>query len=159
MADYLPLLVLLVLALAFTLGGAMVSKLLATTLPTAAKYAPYECGIVPRKAPPERFPVRFYLVAMIFVIFDIEIVFLYPYATIAPQLGGFGFWAILIFSLSAFESLNYVIAKGALDWGPVQRIRVAGAERDGMISAERTTRTTIRRVGLDGRQPEPAEAA
>ena len=58
--------------------------------PTAAKTAPYECGIVPGIEPPTRFPVRFYLVAMIFIIFDIEIVFLYPWAVIFRQLGRSG---------------------------------------------------------------------
>ena len=58
--------------------------LVAPKRPTAAKLAPYECGIVPRRDPPDRFPVRFYLVAMIFIIFDIEIIFLYPYAVAPP---------------------------------------------------------------------------
>ena len=79
MEQYLPLVTLLVLAVLFGAASARsVSKLLAAARPTAAKSAPYECGIVPRKDPPERFPVRFYLVAMIFIIFDIEIIFLYP---------------------------------------------------------------------------------
>ncbi|MEY2403715.1 MAG: NADH-quinone oxidoreductase subunit, partial [Acidimicrobiaceae bacterium] len=71
-AQYLPVITLMVLAVVFGVISALVSRLLAPRRPTLAKYMPYECGIVPRKDPPERFPVRFYLVAMIFIIFDIE---------------------------------------------------------------------------------------
>ena len=66
--------------------------------PTAAKVAPYECGIVPDREPPQRFPVRFYLVAMIFIIFDIEIVFLYPWAVVFRQLHTFGLVEVLVFA-------------------------------------------------------------
>ncbi len=66
--------------------------------PTAAKQAPYECGIVPDREPPQRFPVRFYLVAMIFIIFDIEIIFLYPFAVIYRQLGRFGLVEVIVFA-------------------------------------------------------------
>jgi NADH:ubiquinone oxidoreductase subunit 3 (subunit A) len=65
--------------------------------PSDAKLAPYECGIVPEIEPPQRFPVRFYLVAMIFVIFDIEVVFMYPFAVVFRQLGLFGLVEVLIF--------------------------------------------------------------
>ena len=88
MAQYLPLLVMFVLAGVFAGVSFFASGLLAPRRPTAAKEAPYECGIVPDREPPERFPVRFYLVAMIFIIFDIEIIFLYPWAVIFRQLGG-----------------------------------------------------------------------
>ena len=84
MDQYLPIVVLLVLAVVFGVLSALVSKLLAPRLETEAKAAPYECGIVPGKDPPERFPVRFYLVAMIFIVFDIEIIFLYPWAVDLP---------------------------------------------------------------------------
>jgi NADH-quinone oxidoreductase subunit A len=77
--QYLPILILGLLGLAFTVFSLFSSALLAPKKkPTAAKLAPYECGIVPSLEPPQRFPVRFYLVSMIFIIFDIEIVFLYP---------------------------------------------------------------------------------
>src|SRR5215510_16425300 len=98
MDQYFPIVVLLALAVVFGLLSAMVSKLLAPKLETEAKAAPYECGIVPRKDPPERFPVRFYLVAMIFIIFDIEIIFLYPWAVIFRRLGAFGLVEILVFA-------------------------------------------------------------
>ena len=81
LGQYLPLLFLLLLAALFAAGSFVASGLFAPRNPTAAKQAPYECGIVPTQAtPPDRFPVRFFLVAMIFIVFDIEIIFLYPYA-------------------------------------------------------------------------------
>ena len=87
MDDYLPILILLILGFLFAALSFVASALLAPKKrPTAAKIAPYECGIVPGIEPPTRFPVRFYLIAMIFIIFDIEIVFLYPWAVIFHQL-------------------------------------------------------------------------
>jgi NADH-quinone oxidoreductase subunit A len=123
------------------------SKLLAPRSPTIEKLAPYECGITPGRGLPERFPVRFYLVAMLFVIFDIEIVFLYPWALAHQQLGLFGLLSVLIFSALVFESFVYLIAKGALEWGPLQVSR----RQDPMRSPSRTADSTIRRVGQDGR--------
>ncbi len=86
--------------------------------PTAAKTAPYECGIVPAIEPPGRFPVRFYLVAMIFIIFDIEIVFLYPWAVIFRQLGSFGLIEVVVFAAVVFISFLFLVSNGALTWGP-----------------------------------------
>ncbi|MGH9185484.1 MAG: NADH-quinone oxidoreductase subunit A, partial [Acidimicrobiales bacterium] len=123
MDDYLPVAVLLILGIVFGLGGAMTSKLLAPRRPTAAKSAPYECGILPSRDAPERFPVRFYLVAMIFIIFDIEIIFLYPYAVIYRSLGPFGLWEMILFAVAVFASFVYLIANGALDWGPANKAR------------------------------------
>src|ERR1700736_462142 len=108
---------------------------------TSAKIAPYECGIVPSREPSQRFPVRFYLVAMIFIIFDIEIVFLYPWAVIYHQLDTFGLAEMVVFAIAVFVSFLYLISNGALDWGPPKRL----AQRL-EISAERTSTSTIRRV-------------
>src|SRR5436190_18108940 len=118
MDHYLPIITLLVLAVVFGVISALASRLLAPRRPTPAKTAPYECGIVPRREPPERFPVRFYLVAMIFIIFDIEVVFLYPYAVIYRGLGAFGLGELVLFTIPVFFSFVYLIANGALDWGP-----------------------------------------
>ena len=150
MDQYLPLVTLLVLGLLFTLLTAFVTRVLAPRSPNAAKSAPYECGIVPRTSPPERFPVRFYLVAMIFIIFDIEIIFLYPYAVLHRELGAFGVWEMVVFAIAVFAAFVYLIANGALDWGPAHRMR--RVVDDGMVSATRTSRTTVRRVGLEGRE-------
>ena len=149
MDQYLPIITLLALAVVFGVLSALVSRLLAPRRPTAAKLAPYECGIVPRRDPPERFPVRFYLVAMIFIIFDIEIIFLYPWAVIYRGLGPFGLWEMLLFAAAVFVSFLYLISNGALDWGPVKRMqRVSDPD---MVSATRTSSTTVKRVGLEGR--------
>jgi len=151
MGQYLPLLALLVLGVVFAVLSFFASRLLAPRLPTAAKAAPYECGIVPSREPPERFPVRFYLVAMIFIVFDIEIIFLYPYAVIYRQLGGFGLVEMIVFALAVFASFVYLISNGALDWGPISKLRGA----DPRVSSQRTSSSTVRRVGLDGRGPTP----
>ena len=90
MGQYLPVLALLVLAALFAAGSFLASGLLSKARPTSAKIAPYECGIVPSREPPDRFPVSFYLVAMLFIIFDIEAVFLYPWAVAFRELKLFG---------------------------------------------------------------------
>ena len=149
MAQYLPLLVMFVLAGVFAGASFLASGLLAPRRPTAAKEAPYECGIVPDREPPERFPVRFYLVAMIFVIFDIEIIFLYPWAVVFRQLEVFGLVEMVVFAVAVFISFVYLIGNGALDWGPAKRI--ASTLGQGAFAAGRTSDTTVRRVGTTGR--------
>jgi NADH-quinone oxidoreductase subunit A len=154
LGQYLPVVAMAVLATAFAAISLVMSRLLAPRRPSAAKRAPYESGILPTRDPPERFPVRFYLVAMIFIVFDVEIILLYPWAVIYRNLGAFGLVEVVLFSVAVFVSFVYLISNGALDWGPRQRARQASP----MVSAERTTRTTIRRVGLDGRPETPAGA-
>jgi NADH-quinone oxidoreductase subunit A len=155
MSQYLPIIVLAVLAVVFGALTLAASWLLAPKRPSDAKEAPYECGIVPSREPPERFPVSFYIVAMLFVMFDIEIIFLYPYAVSRSTLGVYGLVAIVIFSALFFLTFVYEVARGGLDWGPLSRQRLTTAEA-AMMSPERTTRTTIRRVGLDGREDDAA---
>jgi len=150
MSQYLPVVVLAVLAVVFGALSLAASHLLAPRRPSAAKEAPYECGIVPSREPPERFGVSFYIVAMLFIMFDIEIVFVYPYAVSQGTLGTYGFWAIVIFSVLFFLTFVYEVARGGLDWGPLQRARDL-REDAAMVTPERTTTTTIRRVGTDGR--------
>ena len=147
MGQYLPIVVLMLLALVFGVLSLLASKLLAPRRPSIAKEAPYECGIIPSREPPERFPVSFYIVAMLFIMFDIEIIFIYPYAVTRGELGAFAFWEMVAFSAVFFAAFVYVIARGALDWGPVAKARRLV---DG-VTAERTTTSTIRRVGLEGR--------
>ena len=149
LGQYLPILVMLVLAALFAAGSFVASGLLAPRSPNDRKRAPYECGIIPAKETPERFPVRFFLVAMIFIVFDIEIIFFYPWAIAHKDIGWFGLVAVLVFSFAVFESFVYLISNGALEWGPVKRLRdVSSALR----SADRTATSTIRRVGLEGRE-------
>lgn len=156
MGQYLPVVTLAVLAVVFAALSRVASGLLAPRRPNPAKSAPYECGIVPSREPPERFPVRFYLVAMLFIVFDIEIVFLYPYAVIHRELAVFGLVAIVIFAVPVFASFVFEIANGGLNWGPRRTNRPLD---EGMLSAARTSTTTVRRVGLDGREPVTGEAA
>ena len=157
MGQYLPVVTLLVLAVLFAVLSRVASGLLAPSRPTPAKSAPYECGIVPSREPPERFPVRFYLVAMIFIVFDIEIVFLYPYAVLNRELGLFGLLEMIAFAVIVFAAFMFLVSNGALSWGPLRRERPIGQE--GMVSVARTSATTIRRVGLEGRPAAPDEEA
>jgi len=125
-ADYLPILVMAALVVAFVLLSFVASQLLAPRRPNAAKQAPYESGIVPEYEPAERFPVKFYLVAMSFIVLDVEIVFLYPFATVFRDLGLFGLVAMAVFVLVLLVPFAYLLSVGALEWGPVQRILRAG---------------------------------
>jgi NADH-quinone oxidoreductase subunit A len=148
MDQYLPIVVLLVLGFLFAALSFVASSLLAPRKrPTTAKIAPYECGIVPDHDAPQRFPVRFYLVAMIFIIFDIEIVFLYPWAVIFSQLKTFGLVEVIVFAAVVFASFLYLVSNGALDWGPAKSLR------PGLSDQRRTTQSTIARVGPTDRPP------
>ena len=153
MIDYLPILAMFILAGIFAGVSFFASRLLAPQRPTPAKEAPYECGIVPEREPTDRFPVRFYLVAMIFIIFDIEVIFVYPWAVIYKQLGAFGLWEFILFAVAVFVSFVFLIGNGALDWGPVKRIRPVAGLPESMRSAERTAETTVRRVDVGRQEP------
>ena len=145
MVDYLPILAMFILAGIFAGVSFFASRMLAPHRPTPAKEAPYECGIVPTKEPAERFPVRFYLVAMIFIIFDIEIIFLYPWAVIYRRdLGTFGLIEMIVFAVAVFVSFVYLISNGALDWGPVKRLRPEMPVD--VTGGGRTSASTVRRV-------------
>jgi len=148
MVQFLPIVLMLALAALFAAGSFVASRVLGPRRPTAAKEGPYESGIVPRRAPASRFPVRFYLVAMIFIIFDIEVVFLYPWAVMFHQLGTFGLAEMATFAGIVFVSFAYLVSNGALDWGPVQGLR----NRPG-ADLTRSTTATVRRV------PRPLQVA
>jgi NADH-quinone oxidoreductase subunit A len=153
MGQYLPILALLVLTVVFVIISLAASKLLAPQRPSPAKLAPYECGIIPGRETPERFPVRFFLVAMIFIVFDIEIILFFPYAITYRELGAFGLGAVIIFAAAVFESFVYLIGNGAFEWGPVKVLR-----RSTQVSRQRTARSTVRRVGLEGRPTDDEHA-
>jgi NADH-quinone oxidoreductase subunit A len=146
-SQYLPVLALAVLAVLFAALSRVASQLLAPSATTIAKRSPYECGIVPGQETLERFPVRFYLIAMIFIVFDIEIIFLYPWAVIYRDLGAPGLVEILFFTVAVLVSFVYLLSHGALDWGPAKLQQRLSP----MVSAERTSLTTVKKVGLDGR--------
>ena len=153
MAQYLPLLVMLILAALFAGLSFVASKIMAPRRPTEAKSAPYECGIVPEQLPDDRFPVRFYLVAMIFIIFDIEIIFVYPWAVIYRELRAFGLWEMVLFAVAVFVSFMYLIGNGALDWGPIKRLRPVAHVPESIRSPGRTAETTVRRVDVGPQEP------
>jgi NADH-quinone oxidoreductase subunit A len=123
LADYLPIAIMFALALAFALVSLFLSRIIAPHNPTPEKLEPYECGIVPLQEPVRRFPVRFYVVAMLFVIFDIEIVFLFAWAVRFETLGWTGTIAVGIFTLLLVETLVYAWRRGALDWNLQHRER------------------------------------
>jgi NADH-quinone oxidoreductase subunit A len=139
MDQYLPVVAMVTLAFLFAAGSFAASRMLGPSRPTQVKMGPYECGIVPREGPAQRFPVRFYLVAMIFIIFDIEIIFLYPWAVVYRQLDTFGLSEMVVFSVAVLFSLAYLISNGALDWGPTRKPSAP-------VSSLRTSSSTIRRV-------------
>jgi len=149
MVQYLPLLAMVLLVLIFVAASFTVSGLLGQRKrPTSAKEARYECGIVPENEPAERFPVRFYLVAMAFIVLDVEIIFLYPFTTIFRGLGAYGLIVMGVFLLVLLVPFAYLLSTGALDWGPVKQV------------ATRVGTTVLRAVGAPGRDGlDPAAVA
>jgi NADH-quinone oxidoreductase subunit A len=128
LVDYLPIGLMLVLAGLFVTVSLVFSKMVRPDRPTPEKLDPYECGIVPEVEPVQRFPVKFYLVAMLFVIFDVEIIFLFAWASIWTELGWYGVAAMLIFTFFVVETLAYVWKRGALDWNVKRRSRYIPSE-------------------------------
>ena len=103
MGQYLPVVCLLVLAVAVRCAELLRLAAARAAAPVSrAKEAPYECGIVPSREPPERFPVTFYVVAMLFIMFDIELIFIYPFAVDRVFLGSYAFWEMIAFSVVFF---------------------------------------------------------
>ncbi|HPB45755.1 MAG TPA: NADH-quinone oxidoreductase subunit A [Microthrixaceae bacterium] len=149
MGQYLPIVILAALAAGFGLVSLVINQLLAPSRPTPAQTAPYECGIVENVEPPTRFPVRFYLIAMIFIIFDIEIVFLYPFTMVFRDAGAFAFLAVVEFAVVVFAAFLYLISSGALDWGPSKKERRSTVLLNNVRAA-----TGIRQVGFEGREVE-----
>jgi NADH-quinone oxidoreductase subunit A len=124
--DYLPILLMIGLVIAFAGLSFIASTFLAPQSPNSAKQAPYECGIVPEVEPAERFPVKFYLVAMAFIVLDVEIVFLYPFSVVFRQLGLFGLVTMGVFVFALLIPFAYLLSVGALAWGPAQRRLASG---------------------------------
>jgi NADH-quinone oxidoreductase subunit A len=118
---YLPIIVLVVVAAAFGLVSLTMSSLIGPKKPSALKLSPYECGCEPVGTARERFSIKFYLIAMLFILFDIECVFLYPWAVmfkkfIAAGCGAFVFGEMMVFIAILFVGYIYVWKKGALEW-------------------------------------------
>lgn len=132
LSEYLPVVVLAVLSLGFAVLSLAASSLLRPRRPTPAKLAPYECGIEPERLPRgERFSVKFYVVAMLFIIFDVETIFLFAWAISARALGVFGLVVVGIFIVLLFVVEGYAWLTGGLDWGGRERpAPPAALERD-----------------------------
>jgi NADH-quinone oxidoreductase subunit A len=117
MQGWLSILIMIALGAGFALVSIMLSNLLGPRNPTPEKGAPYECGMPPVGDARERQSVKFYLVAMIFLLFDIEVAFLYPWAMALRDLGWSGFVQVVLFLTLLLAGYVYVWRKGVLDWG------------------------------------------
>jgi len=115
-SEYVPLLVFFLAAVAFAVLAITVSSILGPKSPSATKAQPYECGIVPAETARRRLPVGFYLTAMLFIVFDVEAIFVYPWAVILRQLSVRGLVEMAVFVGALALTLGYVWRKGALEW-------------------------------------------
>ena len=118
LSAYIPILGLLALAAAFALFSVSAAPFVGPRRYNKAKLDAYECGIEPTPQPIAggRFPVKFYLTAMLFIVFDIETIFLYPWAVSFNALGAFGFVEMALFIVTVFVAYAYVWRRGGLDW-------------------------------------------
>ncbi|MEW6665873.1 MAG: NADH-quinone oxidoreductase subunit A [Thermodesulfobacteriota bacterium] len=116
MNDYIPVVIMLFLAAATAVGMLVATTLIGPKKKFADKMEPFECGGSPIVSPKLRFSVKFYLVALFFVIFDLETVFVYPWAVLFRDLGWFGFVEMMIFICILAVGLVYVWRRGALEW-------------------------------------------
>jgi NADH-quinone oxidoreductase subunit A len=116
MLDWLLILILMVLAAGFGGGSLVLSRILGPHNPTPEKSAPYECGMPAIGDARERQSIRFYLIAMIFLLFDIEVAFLYPWALALRSLGWSGYVQVVLFTAVLAAGYVYIWKKGALDW-------------------------------------------
>ena len=129
LSQYLPIVILGAIAFVFAVLSLFASRLVRPSNPTPAKLAPYESGIEPERLPSgERFSVKFYVVAMLFIIFDIETIFLVPWAVGFRQLGLFGLAEMAIFIGLVFVAYVYIWRKGGLDWERDERGRLRFAD-------------------------------
>jgi NADH-quinone oxidoreductase subunit A len=118
LSPYIPIIGLFALAAGFALFSVAIAPYVGPRRYNRAKLDAYECGIEPTPQPigGGRFPVKFYLTAMLFIVFDIEIVFLYPWAVSFDALGVFGFVEMVLFIVTVFVAYAYVWRRGGLDW-------------------------------------------
>lgn len=114
--SYAPLLIHLIVAMGLAGAILLLSYLVGYRRPSRAKLQPYECGVQPTGDAREPFSVKFYVVAMVFILFDVEAIFLYPWAYVYRELQWFGFVEMLLYILILFVGYVYLWKKGALDW-------------------------------------------
>jgi NADH-quinone oxidoreductase subunit A len=128
--SYFPVLVQVVIAIALAAGLVVTSSFLGKRVKSPLKDTPYESGMAPVGSARERFSVKFYLVGMIFILFDIEAVFLYPWAVVYRQLKLFGFAEMFVFVALILVGFFYVWKKGALDWSGEHSGRPVNLRKD-----------------------------
>jgi len=116
LSAWAPILIFLILVTAFAVVSVIGSLILGMRKPTPEKLVPYECGMQPVGTARERFSVKFYLVAMLFLLFDIEAVFFFPWAVVYRELKLFGFFEMILFIAVVLAGYVYVWKKGALEW-------------------------------------------
>ena len=114
--DYLSIIIFLILALGLSIGFVVINYLASPKNPDPEKLSAYECGFEPFNDSRMEFDVRFYLVAILFIIFDLEIAFLFPWAISLGNIGALGFWSMMIFLFILTVGFVYEWRKGALDW-------------------------------------------
>ncbi|HEY2042959.1 MAG TPA: NADH-quinone oxidoreductase subunit A [Jatrophihabitans sp.] len=118
LSQYLPIVFLFILAFGFSVFSVIIATITGPKRYNKAKLDFYECGIepAPMTSGPKRFPIKYFLTAMLFIVFDIEIIFLYPYAVANKALGMFGLVEIFLFIVTVFIAYAYVWRRGGLDW-------------------------------------------
>ncbi len=116
LANYFPVLIFIVVGLFIGVAGIAMGKMLGPSHPDKAKLSPYECGFDAFEDARMPFDVRFYLVAILFIIFDLETAFLFPWAVVLRRIGWVGFWAMMIFLAILIVGFIYEWKKGALEW-------------------------------------------
>ena len=114
--QYFPILLFIVIGLGIGIVLLTVGSLVAPDRPDAEKLSPYECGFEAFEDARMKFDVRYYLVAILFILFDLEIAFLFPWAVVLPDIGLFGFWSMMIFLGILIIGFIYEWKKGALEW-------------------------------------------
>jgi NADH-quinone oxidoreductase subunit A len=139
--DYLPILLMFVVAAGFAVGNVLLSQLVGQRKSTRTKLMPYECGKDPVGSARERFSVKFYLIAMIFILFDIEVIFLIPWAVVfkgfmGANLANLIYVEMMLFVVLLLVGYVYVVKKGAFDWGERAR-REAEAEAEALKEMQR----------------------
>jgi len=114
--NYVPILVFLLLGLIFGIAPIAMAYMLGPQRPDDAKLSPYECGFEAFDDSRMKFDVRFYLVAILFIIFDLEIAFMFPWAVVLEELGVYGFWAMFVFLAILVVGFAYEWKRGAMEW-------------------------------------------
>ncbi len=116
LSDYVPIIIFIAVAMGIGIALLSVGSILGSNKPDAEKLSPYECGFEAFEDSRMKFDVRYYLVAILFIIFDLEIAFLFPWAVVLDEIGIFGFTAMMIFLAVLVVGFIYEWAKGALEW-------------------------------------------